>query len=162
LGLVILFVTFGLAYSFGVFLPALIEEFGMGRGSASLFFSLTTLLFFGLGVVTGPLSDRFGPRPFIIAGGLLVAVGSWFRAAARSPIEAYLYYGAGIGIGVSCIFVPVVAAVSALFERRRSLALGIAVTGIGLGTLVIAWVSGAMMQAWGWRDTFRVDAVLGG
>src|SRR5699024_9075381 len=82
LGLVILFVTFGSAYSFGVFLPALIDEFDMGRGSASLFFSLTTFLFFGLGVVTGPLSDRVGTRPFIIVGGLFIAAGFWFTAAA--------------------------------------------------------------------------------
>lgn len=160
LGLVILFVTFGLAYSFGVFLPALTEEFNIGQGSASFFFSLTSLLFFGLGIVTGPLSDRVGARLLIVAGGVLIAAGLWFTADAASLVEAYLCYGAGIGVGVSCIFVPVVAAVSQQFEKRRSLALGITVSGIGLGTLVVAPVSGSLIESLGWRETYRIYAVV--
>lgn len=159
LGLVILFVTFGLAYSFGVFLPALIDEFGIGRGGASFFFSLTSLLFFGLGIVTGPLSDRLGARLFILAGGVFIATGLWFTAGAASLAEAYLCYGIGIGVGVSCIFVPIVAAVSQHFEKRRSLALGITVSGIGLGTLVVAPLSESLINSLGWRETFRIYAV---
>lgn len=160
LGLIVLFVAFGVAYSFGVFLPALTKEFDIGRGSASFFFSLTSLLFFGLGIVTGPLSDRLGPRLFIVVGGIFIAAGLWFTAVADNLIQAYLCYGVGIGVGVSCIFVPVVAAVSQHFKKRRSLALGITVSGIGLGTLVVAPVSESLIEALGWRETYCIYAVV--
>jgi MFS family permease len=160
LGLVVLFVAFGVAYSFGVFLPALIDEFDINRGGASLFFSFTTFLFFGLGILTGPLSDRLGTRLFIVAGGLCIAVGLWVTATAHSLVQAYIGYGAGIGLGVSCLFVPVVAAVTRHFGTRRSLALGITVSGIGLGTLIVAPVSESLIEALGWRETYRVYAVV--
>lgn len=160
LGLVVLFVAFGLAYSFGVFLPALADEFDIGQGRASLFFSFTTFLFFGLGVLTGPLSDRLGTRLFIMVGGVCIAAGLWLTATAHSLIQAYVGYGAGIGLGVSCLFVPVVAAVTQHFETRRSLALGITVSGIGLGTLIVAPVSESLIGALGWRETYRIYAVI--
>lgn len=160
LGFLVLFSAFGVAYSFGVFLPALSDEFDIGRGSASLFFSFTSFLFFGLGIVTGPLSDRVGAKLIIVVGGVFIGGGLGLTAVADNLMQAYLYYGIGIGVGVSCIFVPVVAAVGQHFDSRRSLALGVTVSGIGLGTLVMAPVSAALIEATGWRDTYQIYALI--
>ena len=66
----------------------------------------------------------------------------------------YLTYGLGVGIGVACGYVPMLAVVGGWFERRRTTALGIAVAGIGLGTLAVAPVAAASIDRYGWRATY--------
>jgi MFS transporter, OFA family, oxalate/formate antiporter len=46
---------FGSAYTFSAFVESLQRDFGASRGSVSLVFSLAGFLYFGLGIVSGPL-----------------------------------------------------------------------------------------------------------
>ena len=57
------FFGFGSAYTFSAFVEPLQRDFGASRGSVSLVFSLAGFLYFGLGIVSGPLADRFGSTP---------------------------------------------------------------------------------------------------
>lgn len=57
------FVGFGSAYTFSAFVEPLQQDFGASRGSVSLVFSLAGFLYFGLGIISGPLADRVGSRP---------------------------------------------------------------------------------------------------
>src|ERR1700732_5504572 len=57
------FIGFGCAYTFSAFVGELQRDFGASRGSVSLVFSLAGFLYFGLGIVSGPLADRFGSPP---------------------------------------------------------------------------------------------------
>jgi MFS family permease len=125
-----LFTLFGVAFSFGAFFGPISAEFGAGRAAASVVFSLTSLLFFTLGALSGPAADRLGPRPLLLAGGGAFGLGLAATAAADQLWIAYLTYGVGVG----CAYVPIIAAVGGWFGRRRALA--VAVSGIGLGTLV--------------------------
>jgi len=54
----ITFVGFGSAYTFSAFVVSLQQDFGASRGSVSLVFSLAGFLYFGLGILSGPLADR--------------------------------------------------------------------------------------------------------
>ena len=130
-----MFVAFGIAYSYGAFLDEMREDFGVGRAAGAAFFSLTSLLYFGLGGVSGAASDRFGPRRVLLVGATALGLGLLATARAGSLGVALAAYGIGVGVGVACAYVPMVALVGAWFVRRRTLALGVAVAGIGLGTL---------------------------
>src|SRR5690348_15745199 len=66
-GFAITFVGFGCAYTVSAFLPALERDFAASRGSVSLVVSLAAFLYFGFGVVSGPLADRYGARPLALA-----------------------------------------------------------------------------------------------
>jgi MFS family permease len=156
-----MFVAFGIAYSYGAFLEELRDEFDTGRALGSVFFSLTSLLFFGLGAVTGPALDRHGPRRVLLVGAAALAVGLTITASAGSIAVALVAYSLGVGIAVACAYVPMVALVGGWFEQRRTLALGVAVAGIGLGTLIMPPVTAALIDEIGWRDTYRVAAVVG-
>src|ERR1700676_5654825 len=92
------FVGFGSAYTFSAFVEPLQREFGASRGSVSLVFSLAGFLYFGLGVVSGPLADSFGSRPLPVAGMLLTGLGLAAASAARNLIEVYAAYGLGVGL----------------------------------------------------------------
>jgi MFS transporter, OFA family, oxalate/formate antiporter len=153
------FVGFGSAYTFSAFVESLQKDFAASRGSVSLVFSLAGFLYFGLGIISGPLADRWGSRPFAVAGMLLVGVGLASASVARSLTEVYAAYGLGVGLGVGCAYVPAVGAVQRWFARRRGFASGLAVSGIGVGTLVMPPLASFLIAALGWREAYLV---LGG
>jgi len=154
------FVGFGSAYSFGAFVESMQRDFSASRGSVSLVFSLAAFLYFGLGVITGPLADRWGARPLAVAGMILVGVGLTTAGMARTLTEVYLAYGLGVGLGIGCSYVPAVGAVQRWFSRRRGFASGLAVSGIGVGTLVMPPVAALFIDTLGWRQAYVVIGVL--
>jgi MFS family permease len=155
------FTVFGVVYSFGAFFDSMASEFGIGRGATALMFSVTTALYFTLGLVTGRLADRFGPRPVLIFGAVALGTGLIVTSRVSSIWVGYATYGIGVGIAAACGYVPMVATVGAWFDKKRTLALGISVSGIGAGTLVFAPVSSALIEAYGWRTSYVILGVAG-
>lgn len=153
------FVGFGCAYSFSAFVAPLQKDFGASRGSVSLVFSLAGFLYFGLGIVSGPLADRWGSRQLAIIGMILTGIGLAAASAARSLSEVYAAYGLGVGFGVGCSYVPAIGAVQRWFVRRRGFASGLAVSGVGVGTLVMPPLASFLVEELGWR---RAYFLLGG
>src|SRR5947199_6365816 len=96
----ITFVGFGCAYTFSTFLDPLQKEFGASRGSVSLVFSIAGFLYFGLGIISGPLADRFGSRLLALIGMTLTGLGVAAAGFARSLFEVYAAYGIGVGLGL--------------------------------------------------------------
>ena len=156
-----MFVAFGIAYSYGAFLDEMRDDFGVGRAAGAAFFSLTSLLYFGLGGLSGAASDRYGPRRVLLLGAAALGLGLVVTARAGSLGVALVAYGVGVGVGVACAYVPMVALVGAWFERRRTLALGVSVAGIGIGTLAIPPLTAALIESIGWRDSYLVLAAVG-
>ncbi len=155
------FTVFGVAYSFGAFFDSMAEEFGTGKGATALMFSITTCWYFVLGLGSGKAADRYGPRPVLIAGALLLGSGLLITSRVDSIWVGYLSYGLLVGSAVGCAYVPMVATVGGWFVRRRTAALGIAVAGIGVGTLVIAPLSERLIDAHGWRTAYVVLGIGG-
>jgi MFS family permease len=150
----ITFVGFGCAYTFSAFVEPLQRDFGASRGSVSLVFSLAGFLYFGLGIVSGPLADRFGSRRLAIAGMILTGLGLAAASVARSLLEVYAAYGLGVGLGIGCAYVPAIGAVQRWFVRRRGFASGLAVSGIGVGTLVMPPLASLLIAYLGWRGAY--------
>src|SRR6202043_1829578 len=154
------FVGFGCAYTFSAFVEPLQRDFGASRGSVSLVFSLAGFLYFGLGIVSGPLADRFGSRRLAVAGMILTGLGLAAASAARSLPGVYAACGLGVGLGVGCAYVPAIGAVQRWFVRRRGFASGLAVSGIGVGTLVMPPLASFFIATLGWRNAYLILGAL--
>jgi MFS family permease len=150
-------VAFGFSYNFGSVVAPMRQSLGISAGQAGWVFSIFPFTFLALSGVTGRLADRYGPRPMLAAGGTVLAGGLAVTAAAGHVAAAVVGYLL-VGIGVSCVYVPTVANVGAMFVRHRVLAVGIAVTGIGAGTVLGPIVTAALVDSIGWR---RTEAWLG-
>jgi MFS family permease len=153
------FVGFGSAYTFSAFVGSFQKDFAASRGSVSLVFSLAGFLYFGLGIVSGPLADRWGSRRLAVAGMILTGIGLAAAGMARNLTEVYIAYGLGVGLGIGLSYVPALGAVQRWFVKRRGFASGLAVSGIGVGTLIMPPVTAFLIEALGWRETYLV---LGG
>jgi MFS family permease len=150
-------VAFGFSYNFGSVVAAMRQSLGISAGQAGWVFSIFAFTFLALSGVTGRLADRYGPRPMLAAGGTVLAGGLALTAAAGHVATAVVGYLV-VGVGVSCVYVPAVANLGAMFVRHRVQAVGIAVTGIGAGTVLGPIVTAALVDSIGWR---RTEAWLG-
>ena len=151
---------FAVAYSFGVFVKPMTAEFHSSRAAISAVFSITAFIYFLFGAVAGHISDRIGARPMIVASALFMGIGLLLTSRINHMWLSYLTYGVGVGIGVACGYVPMVAVVSGWFVHRRNTALGIAVSGIGFGTIVGAPLAAKCIPLYGWRGTYVLFGVL--
>ncbi len=155
------FVTFGITYCFGVFLRPIASEFHAGHAAMSTLFSTITVLSFFAAPLTGEIADRYGPRPVVAAGALLLGSGMILASHMHSFPLLFLTYGIGLGGAVACTYIPSISAVGEWFKVRRDVALGIAISGIGCGTLVSAPLSAMLMDRYGWRTVFAIFGWVG-
>jgi MFS family permease len=123
-------------------------------------FSLAGFLYFGLGVLSGPLADRWGSRRLAVAGMVLVGLALTVASQAQSLTQIYLAYGLGVGLGVGASYVPVLGAVQRWFVRLRGFASGLAVSGIGVGTLVMPPLASFLIEQLGWRHAYLALGIL--
>jgi MFS family permease len=154
-------VTLGTAYSFGAFFESMSDEFDAASGATAVIFGITTFTFFWLGLITGRMVDRFGPRLVLAIGAVAMLVGLLLTSQVDSLAAGYVTYGAGVGIAAACGYVPMVAIVGGWFVEQRAVAVGFAVAGIGVGTLVMSPLAAASIDRYGWRDTYVVFAIGG-
>ena len=159
------FVTLGMAfgvwYSFSVFFLAVIKEFGWSRAAASSIYSVFILSQALMGLLTGYLQDRFGPRKIIPFGTLLLSISLILTSLVRELWHFRLFYGVLAGAGVSLLgysshssFIP------KWFERKRGLAMGLAMSGIGFGMLFLVPAVENSISLFGWRTTYWLFAGL--
>jgi MFS family permease len=155
----VLLLTYGMQYSFGVFLTTMLPDLGWSRASLAGAFSLYSLVYIGLSVASGHLTDRFGPRWVIAFGGCCLGSGMILVSRIHAPWQFYLCYGALAGVGMSAAYVPCTATAVKWFRHRRGLAVGIAGGGASLGIAGVPPLSEALIARLGWRQTYWLCGV---
>lgn len=153
------FVVFGITYSFGVFLEPIAAEFQVSRAATSALFSITGLVFYFAGSITGRLADRLGPAIVVGTGAIVTGASLACASIVDGLWMGYLVYGLGLGIGAACAYVPTLALVGGWFVKHRTTALGIAAAGTGCGMLIVPPTCAALIADFGWRMTFVVMGI---
>ncbi|MBX5491293.1 MAG: MFS transporter [Chloroflexi bacterium] len=167
-GWVIVGATFGILaigyivwYSFGLFLVALVREFGWARAEAAGAFSVYVLMHAICAPIAGRLVDRFGPRALVHGGGLLAGLGLLGCSQLTALWQLYVCFGVLAAAGVTLMgWVPSVALVGRWFSHRLGLAMGIIGAGIGLGTFIGAPPVQWAIETYGWRTAYLALAVV--
>jgi MFS family permease len=142
-------------HSFSVFLVALVTEFGWARAEVSLGFSLF-VLFSGLtGPNAGQLIVRFGVRPVVLSGGVLLALGLFATSRMTSLWQFYLFFGVVAAVGFSSAgWVPTVTVLQTWFRARLGAATGIASAGVGVGIFLLVPAIQQVITVSGWRTAY--------
>lgn len=111
-------------------------------------------------ITGGCLSDRFGPKIVLFAGGLMVALGYFLMAISDSPSLLLLGYGIALGMGSgACVIATVTTAVK-LFPEMRGFAGGSVSAFYGVGSICLAPVANAFAEQMGISTTLIVFSVV--
>ncbi|HUN58388.1 MAG TPA: MFS transporter [Candidatus Binataceae bacterium] len=156
----ILCVAYGIQFSFGVFMPFISADTGWNRASLSLPFSLYVFVYSALGMVSGRLTDRFGPRIVLISGGCLLGAGLMLVSRSYLLWQLYLALGLIAAAGMSAAYVPCNATVVRWFMRKRGLALSIASSGASFGTFIFPPITTGLIAVYGWRGAYLILGLL--
>ena len=153
-------VAFGVLYTFGAFVSSMGKEFNTKLGPTSIVFGLSMFLFFGMGAISGRWADRYGPRPLLVVGGAMFCAGLVATSFVTAIWQGYIVYGIGCGLGGGIFCSPLFSTVATFFVKYRALAQGVAATGSGFGTLLLVPFAKAIIDTEGWRNSYRILAVI--
>jgi MFS family permease len=159
------FVTMGVGVNartaYSLLFPPILDEFGWERGLTAGAFSVGFLVAAVFTPWMGRLMDRRGPQ-WVVGGGVaLVGAGLALAPLVRAPWHLYLTLGVlvsggtlALGYTGHALFLP------NWFVRRRGLAIGVAFSGVGVGSIVmLPWVQALIARA-GWRTACLAMAAL--
>jgi len=141
-----------IVFTFGIFLRPLTMEFNWDRGALSGALSMFSLISGFLGIFSGRLSDKYGPRPLATIGGLLIGIGFLLISQVGSLWQVYLIWGVLFGVGGGCCLVPITSTIPRWFAKRGGVAVGITITGIGLGGMISPTLAQWLISSYGWRQ----------
>ena len=156
----ILCVAYGIQFTFGVFMPFISADTGWDRVSLSLPYSLYVFVYSALGVVSGRLTDRLGPRIVLTVGGCLLGSGVMLVGQVHALWQFYVVFGLIAAAGMSAAYVPCNATVVRWFTLRRGLALSITSSGASFGMFIFPPLATALIAAYGWRRSYAILGLL--
>jgi MFS family permease len=161
----VVFVTMGVGVNartaFSLLFPPILDEFGWERGVTAGAFSFGFLVSAVLSPTLGRLMDRRGPRVVMELGAGLMAAGLMLATLVRQPWHLYLTLGVLVGGGSVCLgytgqalFLP------NWFVRRRGLAMSLAFSGVGVGSIILLPSLQTLIGRAGWRAACWAMAIL--
>lgn len=139
-------------FAAGVFLKPVAQELGFGRGDISTAIGLSSVLTALTVPFFGRLVDLFGVRPMLLWSIALFALATAALSflTASTAILFLLFAISGV-TAVGQTPTAYCKVITAWFDRRRGLALGLALAAVGLGTALIPQLSNALIAHFGWR-----------
>lgn len=148
-------------YSFTVYFVAMLKDFGWSRANLAGSFALNSMIISFLSPLVGHLIDRHGPRKIMPHGLVILAIGLVASSRINSLLQLYLFYGVISALGFTFLgYVPHSTILSNWFIKRRGAAMGLAFGGIGAGMLVMVPLSQSLIDYFGWRSAYIINALL--
>jgi DHA1 family bicyclomycin/chloramphenicol resistance-like MFS transporter len=141
-------------------LPALVKQLKSDTGTVQFTLSLYLLSLATAQLLLGPLSDRFGRRPVVLAG-LALNVAASLAAIGASSIGALIGARVVQAIGASSGIVIGRAIIRDLYERDRAAAMiGLVTTAMVIAPMISPLIGGILDTAFGWESIFLLISAL--
>jgi predicted MFS family arabinose efflux permease len=139
-------------FTFSVFLKPITEELGWGRATITSAMFLAGVVAAFVTPVVGKLMDVYGVQRVTLPGLILYAL-LFASFSLLQPSLLMLYAIAGTAAIAGHVQTPMGYSkiISSRFEDHRGIALGIAVSGVGAGTVVIPQIAQFLIAHFGWR-----------
>lgn len=150
---------YGVRYSFGVFFKSIEAEFSLSRAATSMVYSLYLVLGSMTTIVVGWALDKYGPKKVVSVMALFTGLSLLATSRTTAPWQLYLTYSVLLAIGSGATFTMLMSNVSRWFDKKRGMALGIANSGGGLGTLAMAPIAATLIATFDWRQAYIILGV---
>src|SRR5438067_13166722 len=146
-----------------LFISAINSSTGVGYATISLAFGVAQLMW-GIGQpVAGAVSDRWGPRPVMLSGAVLLALGTALMPFASSAWSLVVVVGIIAASGASTSGPAQLASAIARWipEAKRSVANGIIGAGGSLGQFILVPLAQLFIGVAGWQPALLIVGALG-
>lgn len=156
-----LFATFGIRASFGAYVTSWEEEFVINRTAVTLISTLNLVIFALFQPIMGRMSDRFGVRPVLTISLVLVGSGLILSSMVQELWQLVFLYGVVAAIGLAGgSNVTATALVAHWFVEKRGLAMGLVLSGMAVGQLVVGPASILIIHNFDWRFALFVIGLI--
>jgi OFA family oxalate/formate antiporter-like MFS transporter len=161
MGIVCMAMVANLQYGWTLFVNPISVRHGWTRASIQVAFSIFVLLETWLVPFEGYLVDRYGPRPVVMAGGVLCGL-AWVMNAYAGSL-GLLYLAAAIGgLGAGAVYGTCVGNALKWFPDRRGLAAGLTAAGFGAGSALTIIPIQAIIKSSGYESAFLYFGIAQG
>ncbi len=157
-GLVTQFIAIGMSnYVAGAFMVPMNDEFGWSRAEFSASRSIGQMVVAFTGFLIGASIDRWGGRPFVLAGSLLMSAALYSLGLIQNLPQWLLINGVMLTVGGAMVGNLVVnVTLGKWFVERRGWAVSLAAMGISLAGILIQPATTFFVDHFGWRDSWRI------
>jgi len=155
-GIVITCVGVGAMLALAVFLQPMSEAMGWSRSGISTA-ALVNWICMGVGAFAwGALSDRFGTRAVVLAGGVLLGMGLVSASRAATLGQFQILFGVTVGFAAGSFYTPMTATTTRWFTRHRSLAVALVSAGVSVGAGIMVPLARWLITTYDWRFAMLV------
>ncbi len=151
-------IAIGAMFSLPVVLRPISQDTGWSVTGISAAMTIGFLAMAVGSVAWGSLSDRFGPRPVVLAGSIVLAASLALASRAESLAGFQLLFGLLVGAAAAAIFVPMMACVTGWFDTQRGLAVSLVSAGMGMAPMTMAPLAAWLATRHDWRTAMMIVA----
>lgn len=150
----------GAIFSLPVFLLPISRDTGWSVTGVSSAMTIGFLAMAFASIAWGSLSDRWGARPIVLIGSVLLAVSLLAASWATSLIAFQVVFGVVVGTATAAIFAPMMACVTGWFDTHRSLAVSLVSAGMGMAPMTMSPFAAWLVSGYDWRTALQIIAVV--
>ena len=151
-------VAIGAMFSLPVFLTPMARTTDWSRTGISSAMTIGFLAMAVGSITWGTVTDRFGPRPVVMTGSVLLASSLALASFSPSLLVFQLVFGLLVGLAASAIFAPMMATVTGWFDTQRSLAVSLVSAGMGMAPMTMSPVAAWLIATHDWRQSMLIIA----
>jgi len=158
-----LFVTMvssGTMMAFGVFINPMSADLGWSHSVLSFSYAVSSIVS-GAGIlVVGSVLHVYSIRALLFWGCLIHGLGLYMTSTATTVAMFYFWYGFVSSVGRSVFILVSTTLITRWFVKRRGIAMGITMSGSGLGPFILSPVVTWMILRWDWQTAFVMQATV--
>jgi len=153
-------IAIGAMFSLPVFLLPISKDTGWSVTGISTAMTIGFLAMAFASMVWGGLSDRWGPRPVVLTGSVLLAASLAATSVATSLIAFQFTFGLIVGVAAAAVFAPMMACVTGWFDTHRSLAVSLVSAGMGMAPMTMSPFAAWLVSGYDWRTSMQIIALV--
>jgi MFS family permease len=153
-------VAIGGMFSLPVLLQPIARDTGWSVTGVSSAMTIGFLAMALTSMIWGTLSDRFGPRPVMLIGSVVIAASLALASGTTSLVAFQFIFGVMVGGATAAIFAPMMATVTGWFDTHRSLAVSLVSAGMGMAPMTMSPLVAWLISHHDWRTSMQILAVV--
>jgi MFS family permease len=150
----------GAMFSLPVFLLPIARDTGWSVTGVSSAMTIGFVAMAFASIAWGGLFDRWGPRPIVLAGSIMLAASLASASLATSLPAFQLIFGLAVGTAIAAIFAPMMACVTGWFDTHRSLAVSLVSAGMGMAPMTMSPFAAWLVSIYDWRTSLQIIAII--